>query len=135
MGGSSSTMAVAAGSAAAFWSSYAIAASTDGSPSVLATTKATNPARSPTSRPPIKRLRMGSDSRLVAGEAEKVPTVVHELVDRLATDEREGTLLGADEENGEHQQQPGEDRPGQDRADQIGRAQCRERGETSGVAV
>src|SRR3954468_24217653 len=45
---------------------------------------------------------------LVAGEAEEVPSVVHELVDRRPADQRERAFLGPDEVDQHEQQRPGE---------------------------
>ena len=51
----------------------------------------------PASSPQISRVRSMSVARLVAGEAEQVPAVVHPLVDRAPRDQRRRALVDADE--------------------------------------
>src|SRR3954453_3123802 len=60
-------------------------------------------------RPQISSLRSMSP-RLVAGEPEQVPPVVHELVDAVALHQRRGALVGADEVDERQQREP-EQRP------------------------
>src|SRR5271154_823679 len=50
--------------------------------------------------------------RSVTGEAEEVPSVVHEFVHILAADQRSRPLLGADEIDRQQKNEPGENRPG-----------------------
>src|SRR4051794_20100186 len=68
-----------------------------GSPKWWAKTNATSPARAPAIIPLTRRERAIRADPLVAGEAEEVARVVHELVNRVAADERQGPLFGADE--------------------------------------
>src|SRR3954453_14704241 len=78
------------------WSSKSMAAWTWGSPTAYANANASRPAARPASMPRTSRARTMT-SPLVAGEAEEVATVVHELVDEGAGEDRRGALLGADE--------------------------------------
>src|SRR5262245_28064053 len=57
----------------------------------------------------------------VAGEAEQVPAVVHELVDVGAAEDVQRTLFGADEVEHQHEEQSAEDRIRSDLAKGDGR--------------
>src|SRR5271170_1662768 len=50
--------------------------------------------------------------RSVTGEAEEMPSVVHEFVHKLAADQRSRPLLGADEIDCQQKNEPGENRSG-----------------------
>src|SRR5262249_30992271 len=81
-----------------------------GSPKTLPKVKASSAAKTPTSIPRMRNERiMLSSPRSVAGEAEQVATVVHELVDEVARDDRGGAFLGADEVVEQQEHQPTED--------------------------
>src|SRR3954447_7263011 len=83
------------------------------SPSTLATRKASRPARSPTSMPRMSRARTTSaGALLVAGEAEQMPAVMHELVHVVPADQRRRSLFGADEVQREEQEQSTEQQEG-----------------------
>src|SRR5215203_1711204 len=93
-----------------------------------ATTKATTPAATPASIPRMSRLlamtwlprlRPGS----VAGEAEQVPAVVHELVHPRPGQDRGGALFRAHEVDQQRAHDEREDRPGQQLAQRDDR-QC-----------
>src|SRR4051812_23885363 len=90
------------GPGAACADSKSIAAWTGGSPSAYATGNASRPAARPTSMPRTSSERI----TLMAGEAEQVPAVVHELVDARARDERGDALFGADEVDEDEEHEP-----------------------------
>ena len=66
----------------------------------------------PPSAPPV-RVRV----ELAWGETDAVATVVDEFVNAHAGEQRRRALFGADEVNGDQQQQPAENGPGQKFAD------------------
>src|SRR6478752_7732352 len=94
-------------------SSNAIAWSTSGSPKAWAKANTRMPAIRPASIPRSKRLPTMSGTPLVAGEAEKMPAVMHELVHVHTVEKRHRALFGANEIDGDEHQQTAEDRPGQ----------------------
>src|SRR5262245_37347484 len=97
-------------------SSTAMAPSTWGSPKTSAKPNASRPAITPTIMPRISRARtIAGPPVLVAGEAEQVPSVVHELMHVHAGDDGGGPLLDPDEIERQHEQDA-EDQPGGDRA-------------------
>src|SRR5579875_906309 len=94
-----------------------MARSTCGSPNSEAKPKARTPANRPASIPRISKPRTtGRPSASVAGEAQQMPSVVDELVNVHAGNERGGALLGADEVEGEQGEQSAEYRPRQNLA-------------------
>jgi hypothetical protein len=56
----------------------------------------------------------------VAGKAEKMTSVVNELMHIHATNQRGRTLFSADEIDGQHEKQTAEDRPGEHISDRDG---------------
>src|ERR1700721_3925300 len=82
--------------------------STTGSPTHRAVKKPKSPARIPTTIPRRRRLLVIQrsilgrvalrESGLVAREAEKVATIMHEFMNHTAGDKESGTLLSSDEE-------------------------------------
>src|SRR4051794_17488634 len=110
------------------WSSKSMAAWTCGSPKAYAKAKASTPAARPASMPRTSRARTMPAS--VAGEAEQVAAVVHELVDEGAGEQRRRALLGADEVHEHDEDHPGE----QDVGQQLG-GRCDRRGRGGGGAA
>src|SRR5215467_5119490 len=105
-----------------------MALSTCGSPNSLAKPNASSPAITPTIMPRIRRLLTMGEARLVAGEAEQVPSVVHELMHVHAGDDGGGALLDPDEIERQHEQgaedQPRGDLAHGDRDWPCNRLQC-----------
>src|SRR4051794_11494894 len=81
-----------------------------GSPKMEANANASSPATAPSSIPRTSRERTMVACPLVAGEAEEVPGVVHELVDGSAGEQRRGAFFGADEVDQHEHDHAGEDR-------------------------
>src|ERR1044071_7562406 len=95
-------------------SSNAIAVRICGSPKTRPNNHMSTPAARPASMPRISspRTSFWESTALVAGEAEQVPGVVHELVERHAREDRRRALFGADEVEQHDRQQRREQRVG-----------------------
>src|SRR5689334_12381524 len=102
--------------------SKSMARSIWGSPTIRPKPKAASAARMPTSIPRMRNVRIISVvlRRSVAGEAEEVATVVHELVDVVAVDDRRGALFGTDEVEEDQHEQATEDGVGEPLAHRDG---------------
>src|SRR2546430_2781878 len=93
---------------------------TAGSPAIQATPNSATPAASPAAMPRISSVLVTAAS--VAGEAEQVPAVVHELVHVRAGHDRQGALVHADEVDEGQQGEP-EERPRPQLAQRDGRGE------------
>src|SRR6266487_1199331 len=112
-----SSGAGAAPASRACWSSKAIACPTCGSPKIHAKTRARAPAASPASIPRTSSVLISMwrrTPRSVAGEAEQVTAVVHELVHVVPTDQGRRALFGADEVDHKQAENGGEHGPRKD---------------------
>src|SRR6202044_1333252 len=93
--------------------SKAMALSNSGSPTHRANAKAKRPASRPTSIPRTSRLLAIGKMFLVTGEAQQMPSVVHEFVHVAAMNQRSSSLLCADKVNRQQHQQAAKQSPGQ----------------------
>src|ERR1700733_14442255 len=101
--------------------SKAMALSTSGSPTHRANAKAKRPASRPTSIPRTSRLLAIRKMFLVTGEAEQMPSVMHEFVHVAAMNQRGSPLLCADKVDRQQHQQTAKHSPGQKLTDRNGR--------------
>src|SRR6516165_210096 len=90
-----------------------IARSTDGSPKRVAKPTASSPARTPASIPRRSRFPTMGILCSVAGEAEKMPAVMHIFMHVMAGEHRCGALLRADEIDHEQEKDAAKQRPRQ----------------------